>query len=99
MSERTIFLGALEKDDPGARAAYLDAACAGDAELRASIEALLRSHESAGSFLDATAIEQVTAADQSLAFLAAPNEPEALGRLDHFEVLHVVGRGGMGVVL
>jgi serine/threonine protein kinase len=99
MMERTIFLSALEMEDADARSAYLDAACAGDEKLRADVEALLRAHESAGSFLDATTIDQVTAADQSLAFLAPPQEPGALGRLDHFEVLEVVGRGGMGVVL
>ena len=30
MNERTVFLEALDKDDPGERAAYLDTACAGD---------------------------------------------------------------------
>jgi serine/threonine protein kinase/WD40 repeat protein len=34
-----------------------------------------------------------------LAFLAPAQEPGSLGRLDQFEVLEVVGRGGMGVVL
>src|SRR5205807_10469677 len=33
------------------------------------------------------------------AFLAPPTKPGALGRLDHYEVLQVVGGGGMGVVL
>ena len=35
MSERSIFIEALEKDDPTERAAYLDQACAGDELLRA----------------------------------------------------------------
>src|SRR5262249_46292193 len=34
-----------------------------------------------------------------LSFLAPPSEPGPLGRLDHYEVLEVVGRGGMGIVL
>src|SRR5262249_49006424 len=34
-----------------------------------------------------------------LTFLAPPGAPGALGRLDHYEVLEVVGRGGTGVVL
>lgn len=34
-----------------------------------------------------------------LSFLAPSSEPGALGRLDHYEVLEVVGQGGTGVVL
>jgi serine/threonine protein kinase len=32
-------------------------------------------------------------------FLSPPSEPEHLGRIGHYEVLEVVGRGGFGVVL
>src|SRR5262249_22553836 len=35
---------------------------------------------------------------EALAVLAPSCEPGSLGRLDHYEVLEVVGRGGMGVV-
>jgi WD40 repeat protein/tRNA A-37 threonylcarbamoyl transferase component Bud32 len=38
-------------------------------------------------------------ASEALNFLAPPREPNSLGRLDHYDVLEVVGRGGMGVVL
>ena len=34
-----------------------------------------------------------------LGFLAPPAQPGSLGRLDHYEVLEVIGQGGMGVVL
>jgi serine/threonine-protein kinase len=37
--------------------------------------------------------------DESLAFLAPPREPGHLGRLGHYEVQKVLGRGGFGVVL
>jgi serine/threonine protein kinase len=99
MTERTIFLNALEREDPAARAAYLDAACAGRPELRQRVEDLLRSHQEAGTFLDVPAPDQVTGAEQSLAFLGPAREPDSLGRLDHYEVLDVLGWGGMGVVL
>ncbi len=37
--------------------------------------------------------------DISLDFLSPSTNPGPLGRLDHYEVLEVLGRGGMGVVL
>jgi eukaryotic-like serine/threonine-protein kinase len=48
---KDVFLGAVDLPDEAARAVYLDRACGGDAELRARVEALLRSHDPAGSFL------------------------------------------------
>jgi eukaryotic-like serine/threonine-protein kinase len=51
VSEETIFHDALAK--PSAeRAAFLDAACAGQPKLRAAVEALLAAHEDSGSLLD-----------------------------------------------
>jgi WD40 repeat protein/tRNA A-37 threonylcarbamoyl transferase component Bud32 len=99
MSERCIFLNALDREDPADRAAYLDAACAGNPELRERIERLLRSHAVEDAFLDVPAPEQMMGGDQALMFLAPPREPGALGRLNHYEVLEVVGRGATGVVL
>jgi regulation of enolase protein 1 (concanavalin A-like superfamily) len=124
MTERDIFLAVLDLPDPAARAAYLDAACAGDAARRARVEALLRSHEAAGSFLAAPAVaapEPDRAAtrtlgpdagagstptgggtpgpeDEALGFLAPPQRPDSLGRIGHYEVLEVLGRGGFGIV-
>src|SRR5215469_6289705 len=37
--------------------------------------------------------------DEGLGFLRPPSQPGALGRFGHYEVLAVIGRGGMGVVL
>src|SRR2546429_7398735 len=51
MTEESIFAGALGKKTPQERAAYLDAACAGDDGLRRRVEALLASDSRAGSFL------------------------------------------------
>jgi serine/threonine protein kinase len=36
--------------------------------------------------------------DEALAFLAPPTRPDALGRIGHYEVLQVLGRGAFGIV-
>ncbi len=104
-SEQAIFLAALDKD-PAERAAFLDEACAGDAALRQDVETLLRLHAEPHRFLNVPAVEQLAAAEAvlvtgaaDLSFLTPSSEPGSLGRLDHYEVLEVVGKGGTGVVL
>lgn len=117
MSERAIFTEALDWETPEDRAAYLDAACAGDPALRARVEALLRSHEQAGEFPGKLAPQRLAeelaargpddtrtgpgdaGAAGGLDFLDPPDKPGSIGRLGHYEVREVVGRGGMGVVL
>jgi formylglycine-generating enzyme required for sulfatase activity/serine/threonine protein kinase len=47
----SIFLEAVERIAPADRDAFLNEACAGDAALRGRVEALLRAHDDAGSFL------------------------------------------------
>jgi hypothetical protein len=105
MSERAIFLAALDKD-PAERAAFLDEACAGNETLRRGVDTLLRLHAAHHPFLEVSAVEQLAAtvpdpesAAADLSFLGPPSEPGSLGRLDHYEVLEVVGRGGTGAVL
>ena len=60
MNERKLFELALEIESPEKRLAFLDSACQGDPELRAKIDALLKSHETAGSFLDIPAADQTS---------------------------------------
>src|SRR5262249_21003434 len=78
MSERDIFIAALQQDAPAQRRAYLDEACAGQPTLRRQVEDLLRLHEGAGSFLQQPAAE----AGATGAFLGAADQaasPEAPG--------------------
>src|SRR5262245_44566134 len=104
MTEQEIFEQALDKR-PAERAAFLDVACAGDAALRRRLEALLRSHAEAPGFLNVPAVEQLTAAGPGsanaaadLSFLTPSARPDSFGRLGHYEVLQVHGRGGYGIV-
>ena len=48
----SIFADALELTHPAERAAYLDRACEGNAELRERVDALLAAHGRAGQFLE-----------------------------------------------
>src|SRR5262249_22364368 len=45
-----------------------------------------------------TSADPTSAEDQPLPFLRPPGKPGCLGRLGHYDVLEMVGRGGMGVV-
>ncbi|WP_193789107.1 serine/threonine-protein kinase, partial [Zavarzinella formosa] len=98
MRDRAVFLNALELEDPAARAAYLDNACINQADRR-RVEDLLWSHTTAGDFLNVPVMEQVGAAERALSYLKPDEDPESLGRLDHYQVIGVVGRGSTGVVL
>ena len=94
------------------RSTYLDAACGGDTELRRRVDALLRASIDAGSFFDKppSGLQATIATGQgdtvdeaageiSLDFLTPSDNANCLGTLDQYEVMEVVGRGGMGIVL
>lgn len=87
---KAIFSSALQYQ-PEERGSFLKKACSGDTSLLDEVESLIRSHEKSGSFID------------NPAYLAqgALNEESELfqGQLiANYEVLHCVGRGGMGEV-
>ena len=106
---RNVFLSATDLP-PAARPEYLADACGADSVLRAAVERLLAAHERPDSLLDCPDTEGVVTSEldskelqalegDDLSFLSPSQEPGSLGRLDHYEVLAVVGRGGMGIVL
>ena len=112
MNERSIFLDALELTDPEQRRKYLDQACGVDQELRGQVEQLLVSHNDASSFLEkppeglvatiAAGVDEKVGESlggDSLEFLDPTDKPGCLGTLSQYEVVEVVGRGGMGIVL
>src|SRR6185503_16836701 len=57
MTEREIFLEALEMPTPEARAAYLQGACGHDVTLRRKVEELLKEHLSNDSLLAGPALD------------------------------------------
>ncbi|HJZ56579.1 MAG TPA: protein kinase, partial [Gemmataceae bacterium] len=96
-----LFLAALEQPTPADRATFLDDACATDVSLRRRLDELLRAHDRPDPVLDRPAAEHLHGVGDtfSLDFLAPSDARESLGRLGHYEVQEVVGRGGTGIVL
>ncbi len=90
MNERIIFERALDLDDPDQRVAYLAEACGQDAKLRSRVEALLRSHDQAGSFLRGAAVDGTTE-------LNSPLQPPGT-QIGPYQLLEQIGEGGMGIV-
>ncbi len=102
MNEETLFAEALARTDPAERAAFLEQACGGDVALRQRVEALLCSHEQAGSFLDKPAPEVTSdlAPGQRIDPDKLSETPlEGVGsRIGPYKLLQRIGEGGMGVV-
>ncbi|HYN09612.1 MAG TPA: protein kinase [Vicinamibacterales bacterium] len=86
---RALFQRALDLPD-AQRATFLTAECEGDEAIRREVEDLLAAHDAAGGFLETPAVH------------ATPDAPapalQAGDRLGRFDVLGVLGRGGMGEV-
>ncbi len=104
-----LFFAALDESTVAGRAAFLESACAGDLELRRQVEKLLDAHIRLGDFLKKPAFEQLARTfeappssddeDDSLDFLEPSEREDALGRLGHYEVLEMLGKGSFGISL
>ncbi len=75
------------------RASFLALACSGDEALRREVEALLACQQKAGQFMDSPAL------DVAARMLARSKDRQLIGsRLGPYEVLSLLGVGGMGEV-
>src|SRR5215207_1249690 len=92
-----LFDAALDLPD-AERAAFVDDACAGDAELSATVHRLLRAHARSDDFLATPA----AALAAPLPTGAAPRDENTTGaipdRIGPYRIEREIGRGGMGVV-
>jgi serine/threonine protein kinase/tetratricopeptide (TPR) repeat protein len=94
---RDIFLEAVEIAAPAQRASYLEAACAGDPDLRRRVEALLAAHERPESLLDRAAVE----ARPTMVYPNGDAAPHAEGPgtvVGPYTLIERIGEGGMGIV-
>ena len=88
---RALFCDALDRKSPDELAEYLDAACGGDAHLRAQVEELLASHRDAGKFLGGTSASGDVTLDKPPVELPGT-------QIGPYKLLEQIGEGGMGVV-
>src|SRR5260370_38428820 len=86
-----IFDAAIELP-PERRAAYVLAACAGEDLLRQRVEALLRAHDSAQTFMASPAV-----APRGETVVVKPSEQPG-DRIGRYKLLEQIGEGGCGVV-
>jgi serine/threonine protein kinase len=89
----SIFDAAVELGTAIERAAYLDAACGQDAQLRAEVEELLAHDEAAASFLNLSARPDLQAIVAESAVAECPGTV-----IGPYKLLEQIGEGGFGVV-
>jgi tetratricopeptide (TPR) repeat protein/serine/threonine protein kinase len=92
MTAEEILQAAVEIKTATERAAWLNAACAGNAELRAFVDGLLEAHEAAGSFLEQALFDNAEEVG------ASPGAESVGTVIGPYQLLQQIGEGGMGTV-
>jgi len=89
---KAVFHTAIDEHSPDEWDSYVDVACAGDADLREEVLALLRAHREGGSLVDAP----ILAVN---GFETAPPLSEGPGTIvGPYKILEQIGEGGFGLV-
>src|SRR5439155_21249003 len=93
---KAIFEQALEIQEAGLRASFLDRACAADAGLRQRVEVLLRAHDQAGSFMEKPAgAFAATGALTDAGVVETARSSEGPGTvIGPYKLLQEIGEGG-----
>lgn len=89
---KELFEAALQYE-AGERRHFLERVCSDDVELRDEVASLLASHEHAGSFIAAAAIE-----DAAHLLIDDDSEAQRRGSIGPYRLLSPLGKGGMGEV-
>ena len=79
MNERSIFMKALDQEDPREQQAYILQACGGDSQLRAHVEALLDSHRRGPSPIGAKTYGKESPSTVNLGRLGHREGPKSVG--------------------
>lgn len=102
MTERSVFLDALDVSDPVARAAFLNEVCAADPALRLRVEELLVTHFASASFMAQPEPERDQPDTATKTEASVPDRPLAWDGVTmlagRYQLLEPVGEGGMGTV-
>jgi serine/threonine protein kinase/tetratricopeptide (TPR) repeat protein len=92
---RELFVAATAKP-PGERAAFLERACDGRAEVRRHVESLLEAHDRAGEFLAGATLP--AAAVAAAGDLSGPTAEAPGARIGSYTIVRFLGEGGFGAV-
>jgi tetratricopeptide (TPR) repeat protein/serine/threonine protein kinase len=104
MTVKAIFAHALELPAGAARQAYLDEVCGHESPDRQKVEALLKAHDEAGSFLHKPLMELKETVDsqpgrnENAAAVLPTGSPNMANRVGPYKLLEKIGEGGFGVV-